>query len=569
MSRALRVLIGVVCVAVGIAGVLVARRSDAVTTYAALGTLELTAALAAAGALGAVACLLLGGRRAVRAGWAAAGAALAFSGPEWSGWENGPALVRTAGELAGPAPLLLCVGALVAGRRWFVPATAVLGTLVLARAAVRDPFTAADCWRNCSDNLLAVAPDVDAAALIRVLLHSATAVAALALGAICARRLFGSATGRSDRLAHAAVLVLAAVVAASSVLLASDAPDGPARSGAREMWIALCASLVLLSAALSAHPLALRRRRRRVRELARDLAAAPGSRSLTARLATDLGDPTLRVAFTDGAGGWLDEDGRPVAPPTASSRAVARIERSGRLIAAVECAPAALDALSLEEQLGAAARMALENGGLRARLAAQLEELTAVRRRIVEDGDATRRGLERALHDGAQQALVSLLIDLRIAAAEDPRAAEAAAEVQEALADLREVAHGIFPTVLAEDGVVAAVDVLLDDATMPVMDELEDVRLPPAVEVAAYRLFAQVLASQGEEATLRLRVEDGAVLAGAEIRGAVGGVELEEVEDRFAALQGHVVVQNGPGGSSVLGRVPLDRAAPGAGGWPS
>ncbi len=148
----------------------------------------------------------------------------------------------------------------------------------------------------------------------------------------------------------------------------------------------------------------------------------------------------------------------------------------------------------------------------------------------------------------------------------EPDASPAA--VQAALGELREIAHGIFPTVLAEDGVVAAVDVLLDDSEIPVTDEIEDVRLPAAVEVAAYRLFAQALAVPGDEAALRLATTPDGVAVEVEITGANGApVDLDEVEDRFAALHGAVRVEREGDRLRLHGRLPLDPAEPVAGGW--
>ena len=116
---------------------------------------------------------------------------------------------------------------------------------------------------------------------------------------------------------------------------------------------------------------------------------------------------------------------------------------------------------ALEREIGAAARLAVDNERLRAGALSQLEDLRASRARIVDAGDAARRRLERDLHDGAQQRLLTLSFELRLARAAAEAAgdeelagllASSGAEVQAALDELRELAHGIYPAILTEAG---------------------------------------------------------------------------------------------------------------------
>jgi signal transduction histidine kinase len=174
--------------------------------------------------------------------------------------------------------------------------------------------------------------------------------------------------------------------------------------------------------------------------------------------------------------------------------------RDGRRIAVVSHTAALPD---LEREIGAAVRLALENERLQAEVLAQLADLRASRVRIVETGDAERRRLERDLHDGAQQRLLALSYDIRLARASAQAdrdiqtgslLTEATSQTQATLAELREVAHGIYPAILAEAGLMPALATLADAAPLPA--ELHDTaegRYPAAVETAAYLLVAEAL----------------------------------------------------------------------------
>ena len=150
----------------------------------------------------------------------------------------------------------------------------------------------------------------------------------------------------------------------------------------------------------------------------------------------------------------------------------------------------------LAREIGSAARLAVDNERLQAELLARLHDLQASRTRIVETGDGVRRLLERNLHDGAQQRLLALAYDLRVArsaaqaAGEDELAVAlegAQDEAQAALEELRELAHGIFPAILTEAGLGPALWGLVDQAPFPVeLTEPGGERYSPAVETAAY-----------------------------------------------------------------------------------
>jgi len=209
-----------------------------------------------------------------------------------------------------------------------------------------------------------------------------------------------------------------------------------------------------------------------------------------------------------------------------------------------------------------------------------LDELHASRARIVEAGDAERRRLERNLHDGAQQRLVSLSLALRLAQARmatDPQGASeilagADAELGAALEELRELARGLHPAVLADRGLEAAIESLAERSTLPVTIDLDlDERLPPAVEVAAFYVAAESLTNIAKHAgatQARVHVTRDSSLAYVEVRddgrgGATAGAGsgLDGLADRVAALHGRLEIDSpAGGGTTVRAIIPLPPA---------
>jgi signal transduction histidine kinase len=204
------------------------------------------------------------------------------------------------------------------------------------------------------------------------------------------------------------------------------------------------------------------------------------------------------------------------------------------------------------------------------------EQLATSRKRIVEATDAERRRLERNLHDGAQQRLVSLALMLREAEAmleENPtatreRLAEARDELSLAIDELRELARGIHPAVLTDRGLRVAVESLVRRAPMPVrITELPEERLPQQVEAATYYLVAEALTNaarhaQADEVTVQVTrdVESVTVeVADDGIGGVQEGTGLCGLRDRFEALGGSLTVHSPSGaGTVVRGKLPLD-----------
>jgi signal transduction histidine kinase len=203
------------------------------------------------------------------------------------------------------------------------------------------------------------------------------------------------------------------------------------------------------------------------------------------------------------------------------------------------------------------------------------EQLAASRARIVEAGDAERRRLERNLHDGAQQRLVSLSLMLRLAARrvkDDPETLgqleRATEELSHALQELRELARGIHPAVLTERGLAPALEALATRAPLPVELDIPDERLPAPVEAAAYYVVSEALTNVAKYAHATLvRVQVGRENGAARVQVAddgIGGADtssgsgLRGLADRVEALGGRLEIDSPPGQGTVLrAQIPL------------
>jgi signal transduction histidine kinase len=204
------------------------------------------------------------------------------------------------------------------------------------------------------------------------------------------------------------------------------------------------------------------------------------------------------------------------------------------------------------------------------------QQLAASRARIVEAGDAERRRLERNLHDGAQQRLVSLALNLRLAArACDPDDAAALAaferagdELSQALEELRELARGIHPAVLSDRGLEPAIEALVARTPVPVRIAIElEEPLPEPVEAAAYYVVAEALTnaakhSHASEVVVRIARENGFArieVADDGVGGAdtEGGSGIRGLTDRVEALGGRLTLESPLGtGTTVLAAIP-------------
>ncbi|MGO8959494.1 MAG: sensor histidine kinase [Streptosporangiaceae bacterium] len=302
-----------------------------------------------------------------------------------------------------------------------------------------------------------------------------------------------------------------------------------------------------------------------------DLEPGAPTGQLRDALARALGDPTLQLAFRlpDGSG-YRD---------TGSQLVDLDKLGAGRGVTPVPGAHDAVlvhdDGLGSEPQLvrltAAAADMALEHSRLQQEVQTQLAQVRQSRARIIEAGDAERRRLERDLHDGAQQRLVTLALALGMArnraAGADPELAalieSASKEAREALIELRELAHGIHPAVLTETGLHGAIPALAERA--PVATKIMAVpreRFPAAIEATAYFVVSEALANVAkhagaDSAQVAIRQLAGRLIVQVSDDGAGGataenGSGLRGLADRVASVGGVMRVDSPPGAGTRL-----------------
>jgi signal transduction histidine kinase len=316
-----------------------------------------------------------------------------------------------------------------------------------------------------------------------------------------------------------------------------------------------------------------------VGELIERLNNPEADRSLGQALADALGDRSLKLVYwRPSAGHYVTYDGRRVElPAPGSGRAVTEVEREGIRVGAIIHDDSLADEPGLVRAVAASAALALENERLEAELRARLDELQSSRARLVEVSMFERRRLERDLHDGAQQRLVALSLQLGLARRSldggDGRAAvtmldAARDELARALEELRELARGIHPAVLTDRGLEAALEALADRAPLPVsLDQMPAERLPAPVEAAAYFVVAEALTNVAKYAgasSAEVRIGRNGGYAVVEVRDdGVGGADpavgtgLRGLADRLAALDGRLEVHSPPGeGTTVRAEVP-------------
>ena len=336
-------------------------------------------------------------------------------------------------------------------------------------------------------------------------------------------------------------------------------------------WIVTAAELAV-PVALAAGLLWGRRARAGVADLVVELERTPPG-AIRDALSRTLGDPTLELAlWLPERRSYVDASGRPFElPAPEADRAVTVLGPTDAPVAALIHDPVLLERRRLLQAAGAAARLALENERLQAELRAQLAELRASRKRIVSAGDEERRRLERDLHDGAQQRLLSLGLALQLARGKlgaDANGAgelltEADGELRAALDELRELARGIHPAVLTEQGLGAALRSLAERSPVPVtIDAAPETPLPAAAEAAVYFLVSEALANiakyaRASRVQVNLARTNGEVLVEVDDNGIGGadpsrGTGLRGLADRLHSLDGELRIDSPSGRGTTL-----------------
>lgn len=298
-------------------------------------------------------------------------------------------------------------------------------------------------------------------------------------------------------------------------------------------------------------------------------------------LARALRDPLLDVGYwAPSLNGYVARDGSPFdVPGPDDQRAVTEVGGDAGPLAVLVHDPALSHDAGYLEAVGATAQLALENERLKAEVRARLEQVSQSRARIVEASDAERRRIERDLHDGAQQRLVSLSLAVTLTRSAIRRGAgpdeigglldRIDGQAHAALDELRDLARGIHPTILTEAGLGPALRAVAERAPLPVeVGGVPDRRLPAAVEVAAYFVCCEAIANAAKHAgadSVRIEAEmsaDGLELSvvddgrgGASLNGGTG---LRGLADRVEALGGRLEVRSTPGsGSTIAAIIPL------------
>jgi signal transduction histidine kinase len=520
----------------------------------------------------------------------------------------GPLAVLTgfvwfAGDLASASDgVVAYLGSVVHG--WFDPLFAILilayptgrllrpvdRALALGFVLVQAAWTVAKlyalrpiAWWECPTCLDTVDRYIQAYELLdplgRLETLALTALSLGVLGVVAAR--YVRATGTARR--RLAPMVLAGIVLTlgftGGFLLQTIAPTSGRTEAGELRVLALAVLRILVAVGLLVGVLREDAAHGRIAGLVVRLEGLPSTDVLQAALRDALGDASLLVYRWDPAAStYRDTAGLPAhPPPDGPDRAVLSIEHDGAPLLAIAHDPALRDDPGLVSAAVAAVRLAVENERLGAEVRTQLEAVRASRARIVEAQDTERRRIERDLHDGAQQRLVSLQLSLEMLRRDlgpeaDPAALaelEAASiEADAAIAEIRELARGVHPAILTEAGLGAALTSLAERSPLPVeLDGSIDGRLPAPVEATAYLVVAEALTNAVKHAAadratvhawidnehLHLEIADDG-RGGATLEDGAG---LRGLEDRVTALGGSFVVDSpASGGTRIAVELP-------------
>jgi signal transduction histidine kinase len=505
-----------------------------------LGAFEAASELAAGWLVIATGLLFWARRPASQAGPLLAVAGLAWLLVSW----NTPAIGSAPGfaiglSLYAVAPPLLAQAALAfpGGRPSPIEAAglglayaATAGVLGLLPALVFDP-AAAGCVR-CPANPLLVAGAPG--------LYGGLNRAGIWLGLVWAPLLIGLLARQLARCTPALRTVKTPVTVTAIIYLALVTWDYwlglYAGFLAASLRTAEAVTLVAVAAAVWWTWILARRTRAEMTRLVVELAGSPEPGKLRDMMAATLGDPALRLAYPLPDGGFVDAEGTPVTvDDEQKTTTVTPLLRDGRTIAVLTHRAGLFDDPALADEVVAGSSLALENERLQAELNAQLTELRASRARIAEAGDAERRRLERDLHDGAQQHLAALLLSVGVARirSDNPILERAEEELRAAAAELRTLARGVFPAILADEGLAAAVESLAEETRVRIV-ALPARRLSQAVETAAYFVIARAVPDKGTMTVTAVLRDDRLAIT------LEGAGALADARDRIAALDGQL-----------------------------
>jgi len=428
----------------------------------------------------------------------------------------------------------------------------------VASVVTYDPYLDLSCHRDCLQNPLLVANLHSVAVVLRL----AESAACLAWCLVAIRDI---RNGYTTRVILAATVSAVAVSALRVVTLtfASDDPQAPTL----RVLHAAVASCVLITGAAIAYELSRPFTARvRLDRLLRDLRAAE-ELGLERCLRLALGDQTLTLAYRhpSDAAVLVDTLGVPVAPRNIEADEHTDLSVADQVVAVVAHRRGAFSTGALHAVFGAASTLALDNERLRAAALYDLASRRQASVRLIELGDREREQIEHNLHDGAQQSLLGVALALQLARLQTPRQGidHALQELQELAATVRGIAHGIHPATLAEHGLAAALDSLLDTNDVPVTVHIDQPvgRLDEAVEISAYEMVREGLANASahgaQSAQLSMAVVDDSLRVDLTDDGPGGarqtaGGGLEAIADRALAVGGTFTISSPPGGPTTV-----------------
>ena len=472
-------------------------------------------------------------------------------------------LAYPAGRLVGRLDQGLAIGFL-----------AVQGAWTVAKAILGRPYGWWGC-PTCADTIDAYVAGQEWLLFLGRLETLALSVLTAGLLAVVVARWLRASGPARRRLAPVAFAGVVLAIGFFGGFLAQTLAPTSARTPIGELRVIVTALLrILVAVGLLFGILRDRAARGRIADLVVRLDGLPSTSVLQGTLRDALGDPALRLFRWDPAiAAYRDAQGTPTRTPVGMpSQTTLTVGDDGQPLLAIAHDPALGDDPGLVSAAAAAVRLAVENERLSAEVRTQLEAVRASRTRIVEAESTERRRIERDLHDGAQQRLVSLQIALqllrrRLGTDVDPATlAELDAsvvEAQHAIDEIRELARGVHPAILTESGLGPALEALGRRSAIPVhVDARLDRRLPAMSESTAYFLVAEALTNAARHAgatqahvvaeianeRLMIVVSDDGV-GGAD---AGRGTGLLGLEDRVVALGGTFRLDSPPGGGTRI-----------------
>ncbi|GAA1974457.1 sensor histidine kinase [Microbacterium pumilum] len=491
-------------------------------------------------------------------------ASILWFSPVWIAWDSGPLFARSLGTILAlftPFVLATIVMGFPDGReplprrhRVLVATGIALGVAAAIFAFSYDPFQDVGCWATCGGSafLIVPLPWLAGAAFV-----TASGLDVFVVG-VAMLSAFRDATVRrsaSSWLAVSASTVLLLGIALKLIVEATAGSRGPGNMWAETGQAAIAGGGLLLSIAIASQIWIIRRRQTAVDAIVQTTSGGQSS-AIQESLRQATGDSTLSLAF------WLPEsqqyidcDGMPVEPPSDSVEVrTVTIAREGRSVATI--GHSALT--EIESHLGPALRLAIENESLRVELEVQLRELRSARTRIVIAQDDRRRELERALHDGAQHRLTVLVLQLRaLADLADAGDLQCADDLQQGIAlaraaidDLREVARGVYPTILESGGLLSALATYATSAPIAIeFDSVAPERVDRAVEMTAYRFVVSAVEDASRRlashATVTIVAAGGTLTVTVKDDAADAPAPLPSTLDRVGAIGGLVHAHHG------------------------